>query len=82
MEVYKRNASDSLLRGLFHTHILISLQTKRKDHLGNKLESRRYGYAAQVFAEMLSQILPGDWLDNTELETQEVRFLARFGLNI
>jgi hypothetical protein len=40
--------------------------------LGNKLDSRRYGYAAQVFAEMLGQILPGDWLDNTQLDTQEV----------
>jgi hypothetical protein len=67
---------------VYSTHIPISLQSKYKDHLGNKLENRRYGYAAQVFAEMLSQILPGDWLDNTELETQEVRFLARFGLNI
>jgi hypothetical protein len=43
--------------------------------LGNKLESRRYGYAAQVFAEMLAQILPGDWLDTIGLDTQEVSLL-------
>ena len=30
---------------------------------------------------MLAQILPGDWLDNTELDAQEVSLLTGFVLN-
>ena len=30
---------------------------------------------------MLAQILPGDWLDNTELDAQEVSLLTDFVLN-
>lgn len=48
------------------------IQTKRKDHLGNKRERRRYAYAAQVFAEMLGQISPTEWINTGPLQEQEV----------
>ena len=45
---------------------------KRKHHDTNELPSKQYAYAAQVFAEMLGQINPGDWLDLPDAESQEV----------
>jgi hypothetical protein len=30
---------------------------------------------------MLAQVMPGDWLDNTNLDTQEVHFSSGFSLN-